>query len=50
MHLIDRFALSLPSHVPFHAAKGFPQSVAKQVWNGKMDEVIETIERNIRLI
>src|SRR5580698_5013434 len=48
--VVDPFALSLPSHVPFHTAKGFTLSLAKQVWNGKMDEVIKTIERNARLI
>ncbi len=48
--VVDPFALSLPSHVPFHAAKGFTLSLAKQVWSGKMDEVIKTIERNVRLI
>ncbi|HUE04625.1 MAG TPA: thiamine pyrophosphate-dependent enzyme [Bryobacteraceae bacterium] len=48
--VVDPFALSLPSHVPFHTAKGFTLSVAKQLLSGKMDEVITTIERNIRLI
>jgi pyruvate dehydrogenase (quinone) len=48
--VVDPLALSLPSHVPFHTAKGFTLSFAKQVWNGKMDAVIETMERNIRLI
>ena len=48
--VVDPFALSLPSHVPFHAAKGFTLSMAKQIWSGKMDEVIKTIERNVRLI
>ena len=48
--LVDPFALSLPSHVPFHTAKGFTLSLAKQVWNGKMDVVIKTAERNIGLI
>jgi pyruvate dehydrogenase (quinone) len=48
--VVDPFALSLPSHVPFHAAKGFTLSLAKQVWNGKMDSVIKTVERNIRLV
>ena len=43
--VVDPFALSLPSHVPFHTAKGFTLSFAKQVWNGKMDTVIKTIER-----
>jgi pyruvate dehydrogenase (quinone) len=48
--LVDPFALSLPSHVPFHTAKGFTLSMAKQVWNGKMDDVIKTIERNVGLV
>ena len=48
--VVDPFALSLPSHVPLHAAKGFTLSLAKQVWNGKMDAVIKTIERNVGLI
>jgi pyruvate dehydrogenase (quinone) len=48
--VVDPFALSLPAHVPFHAAKGFTLSLAKQVWSGKMDAVIKTIERNVRLI
>jgi len=29
---------------------GFTMSLAKQVWNGKMDAVIKTVERNVRLI
>jgi pyruvate dehydrogenase (quinone) len=48
--VVDPFALSLPSHVPFHTAKGFTLSVAKQVLTGRMDTVIKTIERNVRLI
>jgi pyruvate dehydrogenase (quinone) len=48
--VIDPFALSLPSHVPFHTAKGFTLSLAKQVLNGKMDAVIKTIERNTGLV
>ena len=48
--VVDPFALWLPSHVPFHTAKGFTLSLAKQVWNGKMDTVIKTIERNVRLV
>src|ERR1700683_873324 len=48
--VIDPYALSLPSHVPFHAAKGFTLSLAKQVLNGKMDSVIKTIGHNIGLI
>ncbi|HXO45131.1 MAG TPA: thiamine pyrophosphate-dependent enzyme, partial [Candidatus Cybelea sp.] len=48
--VVDPFALSLPSHVPLHTVTGFTLSLAKQVLNGKMDEVIKTIERNVRLI
>lgn len=48
--VVDPFALSLPSHVPFHTAKGFTLSMAKQVLSGRMDTVIKTIERNTRLI
>jgi pyruvate dehydrogenase (quinone) len=48
--VVDPFAMSLPSHVPFHTAKGFTLSLAKQVWSGKMDDVIKTAERNVRLI
>ena len=35
----DRFALSLPSHVPFHTVKGFTLSMAKQLLSGRMDTV-----------
>ncbi len=48
--VVDPFALSLPSHVPFHTAKGYTLSLAKQVLSGKMDAVIKTIERNTGLI
>ena len=48
--VVDPLALSLPSHVPFHTAKGFTLSMAKQVWSGKMNDVIKTIERNVRLV
>ncbi len=48
--VVDPYALSLPSHVPFHTAKGFTLSLAKQVLSGKMDTVIKTIERNVRLV
>jgi pyruvate dehydrogenase (quinone) len=48
--VVDPFALSLPSHVPFHTAKGFTLSLAKQVLSGRMDAVIKTMERNIRLV
>jgi thiamine pyrophosphate-dependent acetolactate synthase large subunit-like protein len=48
--VVDPYALALPSHVPATTAKGFTLSMAKQVFNGKMDEVIETIEHNVRLL
>jgi pyruvate dehydrogenase (quinone) len=48
--VVDRYALALPSHVPAATAKGFTLSIAKQVLSGKMDEVIETVERNVRLV
>ena len=48
--VVDPLALSLPSHVPFHTAKGFTLSMAKQVWSGRMDDVIKTIERNVRVV
>jgi pyruvate dehydrogenase (quinone) len=48
--VVEPYALSLPSHVPFHTASGFTLSMAKQVWNGEMDAVIKTIEKNIRLV
>jgi len=48
--VVEPFALSLPSHVPFHAAKGFTLSLAKQALSGQMDTVIQTIKRNVRLV
>jgi pyruvate dehydrogenase (quinone) len=48
--VVDPYALSLPAHIPFHVAQGFTLSLAKQVLNGKMDSVIKTIERNVKLV
>jgi pyruvate dehydrogenase (quinone) len=48
--VVDSLALSLPSHVPLHTATGFTLSFAKQLWAGKMEDVIKTIERNVRLV
>ena len=48
--VVDPLALSLPAHVPFHTAKGFTLSMAKQVLAGNMDTVIKSIERNLRLV
>ncbi len=48
--VVDPFALALPSPVPFHTAAGFTLSMAKQVWSGKMDAVIKSIEHNVELV
>src|ERR1700683_3481480 len=48
--VVGPYALSLPARVPFHVAESFTLSLAKQVLSGKMDSVIKTIERNVRLI
>ena len=48
--VVDPFALSLPSHVPFHTVTGYTLSMAKQVLSGRMDAVIKTVERNVRLL
>ncbi|HLH59359.1 MAG TPA: thiamine pyrophosphate-dependent enzyme, partial [Streptosporangiaceae bacterium] len=48
--VVDRFALSRPAHVPAETVKGFTLSLAKQAVTGKMDEVIATIEHNVRLL
>ena len=48
--VVDPRALAIPSHIPFHTAKGFTLSFFKQVVNGKMDDVIETVEHNVDLI
>jgi pyruvate dehydrogenase (quinone) len=48
--VVDPYALSLPSHVPFRAAEGFTLSLAKQVLAGRFDDVIKTMERNVRLV
>jgi pyruvate dehydrogenase (quinone) len=48
--VVDAFALSRPSHVPFHAARGFTLSLAKQVLSGNMDAAIKTMVHNTGLI
>jgi pyruvate dehydrogenase (quinone) len=48
--VVDPLALSLPSHVPFHTAKGYTLSLAKQVLAGRLDSVIKMVEHNIRLV
>ena len=48
--LVDRYALALPSHVPAQTVKGFTLSLVRQALSGKMDEVIETLGHNVRLL
>ena len=48
--VVDPFALAMPSHAPFHTAKGFTLSFARQVLTGRLDSVIETIERNVGIV
>ncbi len=48
--VVDPYALSLPAHVPLHVAKSYTLSLAKQVLSGRMDDVIKTVERNVRLV
>jgi pyruvate dehydrogenase (quinone) len=48
--VVDPYALALPSHVPFHAIKGYTLSIAKQVLGGKMDSLIKTAKHNVRLL
>jgi pyruvate dehydrogenase (quinone) len=42
--LVDPYALAVPAHVPTATAKGFTLSVAKQVFSGRLDDVIETAD------
>lgn len=48
--VVDPYALSLPAHVPFHTTKNYTLSLAKQVLAGRLDDVIKTAERNVRLV
>jgi pyruvate dehydrogenase (quinone) len=48
--VVDPYALSLPAHVPLHTAAGYTLSLAKQVLAGRFDNVIKTMERNLRLV
>jgi pyruvate dehydrogenase (quinone) len=48
--LVDPYALTVPAHVPAATAKGFTLSVRRQVFAGRLDDVIETGTHNIRLV
>jgi pyruvate dehydrogenase (quinone) len=47
--VVDPHALSLPPHITFGMAEGFSLSLAKQAIHGNLDEVIETVKRNVSL-
>jgi pyruvate dehydrogenase (quinone) len=47
--VVDPFALSVPSHVPFHVAKGFTLSTWKQVASGHPELVVAEIKHNLGL-
>jgi hypothetical protein len=40
----------LPALVPFHTAKSYTLSLTKKVLAGRFDEVIKTMEHNVRLV
>jgi pyruvate dehydrogenase (quinone) len=48
--LTDPYALAIPAHVPVETAAGFTLSTARQVFGGRLDDVIETARHNARLI
>jgi pyruvate dehydrogenase (quinone) len=48
--VVDPFALSIPSHVPFHVAANFTLSSWKQVISGKPHTLVEEITHNLGLI
>jgi pyruvate dehydrogenase (quinone) len=48
--VVEPDALSLPSHISFGEAEGFSLSFAKQAVGGNLDDVIETVGRNVHLI
>jgi pyruvate dehydrogenase (quinone) len=48
--VVEPDALSLPSHISFGEAEGFSLSLAKQAVGGNLDDVIETMARNVHLI
>ncbi|WP_067540562.1 thiamine pyrophosphate-dependent enzyme [Nocardia crassostreae] len=48
--VVEQHALSLPPHVGIGLAEGFALSMAKQAINGNLDEVIDTVKNNVRLL
>jgi len=48
--VVDPHALALPPHATFGQAENFSLSLAKQAIQGNLDDVIATIEHNVRLV
>lgn len=48
--LTDPYAVAVPAHVPAETAAGFTLSTARQVFGGRLDDVVETAVHNARLI
>jgi pyruvate dehydrogenase (quinone) len=48
--LTDPYALAIPAHVLADTAAGFTLSTARQVFGGRLDDVIETARHNTRFI
>ncbi len=48
--VIDPRALSFPPHATFGEAEGFTLSLAKQALHGNLDDVVETVKRNVRIV
>jgi pyruvate dehydrogenase (quinone) len=48
--IVEPDALSLPPHVSFGEAEGFSLSFAKQALSGNLDDVIQTVKRNVHLV
>jgi pyruvate dehydrogenase (quinone) len=48
--LVDPYALAVPAHTPAATVRGFTLSMARQVFAGRLDDVIETAIHNARLI
>ncbi|SEE97309.1 thiamine pyrophosphate-dependent enzyme [Streptomyces sp. Ag109_O5-10] len=47
--LVDPYALAIPARVPASTAAGFTLSAARQVFAGRLDDVVDTATHNVRL-
>jgi pyruvate dehydrogenase (quinone) len=48
--ITDPNALSLPSHITAEQVEGFALTMGKLVLSGQVDEVVETVEANLRQV